>query len=675
LTAAAIETENNAEGASGQRVTADPSGNDPQFPKNNLAVVDRLQRNNPAQYRDLIAGFSGDEESAELKAALFIGNSQARIDAMGGRPAVITLLNLAEDAIYMADHPGYTARTTDLHRTPSAFGSDGESAGMAYYPPPESGWTRPTANQILFLVTANQATGGQINADTMMEFVKVIGGSSAITDQKLHAPSVAAGFLAVKQVVETTGRAAYMNTPFKDVAFYAKNPQLLDSNPPANANDIKLALLYVSYQAKANAGYSEEGVQFTQRMEDQGYVLREGRIFTKDTWIGIQNAGIDTANSTVRALAVIGAAVSMGEGNLSADPIRDVNSVLSTPPLLSHVGGPCNTPSECAQRRNGAVAELGIELFAPGTILKTVDFAKDGLILGVRGVTNALSTTANAGEVLRIETTAARAAAATRAPTVANGANDARVVTNTTNTGNSGVRAAGAADEATDVVEIVVTAQRVERPLPQVIATPIERPVVEVPKVDSPKPVVEPPVVEPVPPHQFDNIDDILPNPNTKVISPSEANALEPPNKGVIYVQESPVGSQAAQDFQAGCAGAFCDTLSGKNAAPALRYDNTVTHGNDYVKFDGIEKAADGKSVILIDRKLKLADFNPGAQAATESTLLRVSEAIRQNPGYQVVYEFPTQVAKLRADQFIAQLVAKNPQLAGAVKTRVAVPR
>jgi hypothetical protein len=175
-----------------------------------------------------------------------------------------------------------------------------------------------------------------------------------------------------------------------------------------------------------------------------------------------------------------------------------------------------------------------------------------------------------------------------------------------------------------------------------------------------------------VPPRSpLGNPDEILPNPNTRVLSGTEANALTTPNRGVIYVQESPVGSQAAQNFQAGCTGAFCDVASQKNAAPTLRYDNPNPNGNNYVRFDGIEKTTDGQGIILIDRKLKLADFNDGAKESTASTFRRVDEAVRQNPGYQVVYEFPNQAALDAANRFIAN----RPEFIGVVTTRIAGPR
>jgi filamentous hemagglutinin len=180
--------------------------------------------------------------------------------------------------------------------------------------------------------------------------------------------------------------------------------------------------------------------------------------------------------------------------------------------------------------------------------------------------------------------------------------------------------------------------------------------------------VVPEPIVPPRSP--LGNLDEILPNPNTRVLTGTEANALNTPNRGVIYVQENSSMSQAARDFQSGCTGAFCDPVSGRDAAPALRFDNNVTNGNNFIRFDGIERSADGQGIVLIDRKLRLADFNRGAIASTETTFRRVAEAVRQNPGYQVVYEFPNQAALTAANNLIRDL-----KLQGVVTTRIAGPR
>ena len=128
-------------------------------------------------------------------------------------------------------------------------------------------------------------------------------------------------------------------------------------------------------------------------------------------------------------------------------------------------------------------------------------------------------------------------------------------------------------------------------------------------------------------------------------------------------------GNQAAQDFQAGTSGAYTDLATGKLAVPALRYNNPKLDGINFVKFDGIEKAADGSTVLLIDAKTKLAIWNQAAQESVLKTLDRVRSAVQQNPGYKVVYEFPNAKVEAQASNFI-----RRNFLGGIVTTRVRAP-
>lgn len=145
----------------------------------------------------------------------------------------------------------------------------------------------------------------------------------------------------------------------------------------------------------------------------------------------------------------------------------------------------------------------------------------------------------------------------------------------------------------------------------------------------------------------------VLPSLDTKVLTVGQARNLGGVNRGLIYVQETPTGGQAAQDFQAGTSGAFSDIASQKSAVPALRYDNPNTNGYNYVKFDGIEQGADGGQVLLIDAKTKLAIWSDSTRQSVSDTLSRVDAALKQNPGYKVVYEFPNQKVAQQAQQFI----------------------
>ena len=154
-------------------------------------------------------------------------------------------------------------------------------------------------------------------------------------------------------------------------------------------------------------------------------------------------------------------------------------------------------------------------------------------------------------------------------------------------------------------------------------------------------------------PGRINNVDNLLPNISTQVLTEAQARKLGGDNKGLIYVTETPRGSEAAKDLQAGTSGAFSDLANQKPAVPALRFDNPKEKGVNYVKFDGIEKAPDGSTVLLIDAKTKIATFNDGAVRDTVASLERVKGALEQNPGFKVVYEFPNQKAADSAKQFL----------------------
>ncbi|MGV3346949.1 hemagglutinin repeat-containing protein [Bordetella sp. LUAb4] len=161
----------------------------------------------------------------------------------------------------------------------------------------------------------------------------------------------------------------------------------------------------------------------------------------------------------------------------------------------------------------------------------------------------------------------------------------------------------------------------------------------------------------------------LLPHRDTRVLTEKEARALGGENKGLIYVAEGPRGKQTAQDFQAGTAGAFSDLATGKQGVPALRYNNSNAKGVNFVKFDGIQHDADGKTVLLIDAKTKLATWSASTQRAVIKTIRRVEEALNQNPGFRVVYEFPNTKVEGQARSFI-----RDNQLDHIISTRVRTP-
>ena len=158
-----------------------------------------------------------------------------------------------------------------------------------------------------------------------------------------------------------------------------------------------------------------------------------------------------------------------------------------------------------------------------------------------------------------------------------------------------------------------------------------------------------------------------LPSLDTKVYTEKEAMHLSGENKGLIYVAETPRGSKSAQEFQAGTTGAFSDVAHKKEAVPALRYNNTTSpNGKNYIKFDGIEKAPDGTTIMLIDAKKQLPTWNKGAMDQLGKTLDRVDSALKQNPEFKVVYEFPNNKAADNARKFL-----KDKDLSHVVQIRV----
>jgi filamentous hemagglutinin len=113
-----------------------------------------------------------------------------------------------------------------------------------------------------------------------------------------------------------------------------------------------------------------------------------------------------------------------------------------------------------------------------------------------------------------------------------------------------------------------------------------------------------------------------------------------------------------AQDFQAGTSGASSHIATRKAAGPAIRYDNPNPRGVNFLKLDApsIEAGPDGLTLLLIDAKTKPAIFNAGAVRDRIATLRGVRAALQRNPGFKVVYEYPT---KEMADQ-AGKLIKEN---------------
>lgn len=135
-----------------------------------------------------------------------------------------------------------------------------------------------------------------------------------------------------------------------------------------------------------------------------------------------------------------------------------------------------------------------------------------------------------------------------------------------------------------------------------------------------------------------------------------EANRLPRSQNGLIAVLEpTGTGNPAAAAYQAGTAGAVSDIATGKQIVPALRYNNPNPRGMDFVKFDGYEVLPNGQTMLLIDAKMWLPFWSEATQGKMIETMQRVSEAVKQNPRFRVVYEFPDEASRREASRFIQQ--------------------
>jgi RHS repeat-associated protein len=134
---------------------------------------------------------------------------------------------------------------------------------------------------------------------------------------------------------------------------------------------------------------------------------------------------------------------------------------------------------------------------------------------------------------------------------------------------------------------------------------------------------------------------------NIEVLSIRDARRLEGDNQGLIFVKE-PQGNlnQFFEQFDAGTTGAFSETITQKRAVPALRFDNPNPRGNNFVKFDGIELNTN----TVIDRKTNLTTRPKQLQS-----LQRASGALKRNPNFNGVFEFPNQKAADKAINILRQ--------------------
>ncbi len=138
-----------------------------------------------------------------------------------------------------------------------------------------------------------------------------------------------------------------------------------------------------------------------------------------------------------------------------------------------------------------------------------------------------------------------------------------------------------------------------------------------------------------------------------KVLTSKEARNLGTENRGLIYVQGNLQGHERAKAHQSGGEGAFSDIGSRKFAEPALRFDNSNPRGVNYIKFDSAYVAEGNSYTMLVDSKTKLAIWSDKTKRKTLGTFERVKQAIDQNSGYKVMYEFDSEAAAEAASDFI----------------------
>jgi filamentous hemagglutinin len=146
----------------------------------------------------------------------------------------------------------------------------------------------------------------------------------------------------------------------------------------------------------------------------------------------------------------------------------------------------------------------------------------------------------------------------------------------------------------------------------------------------------------------------ILNDAQSKVYSEGEARRLVGEHSGLIYVREGKLKNAGAQKFQETTRDVIYDEKTEKFSSPALRYRNSNAKGFNFIKFDAATVSDAGVALIVKDAKTKLAIFSKGSTNSVKGTLKRVKEALEQNPGFKVIYEFPTEKEASIARSFLA---------------------
>ncbi|MCG8448857.1 MAG: hypothetical protein MI725_04650, partial [Pirellulales bacterium] len=101
------------------------------------------------------------------------------------------------------------------------------------------------------------------------------------------------------------------------------------------------------------------------------------------------------------------------------------------------------------------------------------------------------------------------------------------------------------------------------------------------------------------------------------------------------------IRTQLAQDFEDSLIGAASDIATRRRIVPALNFKNSNPRGNPFVRFDGVDPT---DPFTVIDRKLNVTTL-PGQIRQ----LQRQSDALQQNPGFNLRFEVPNAQAASNA--------------------------
>jgi hypothetical protein len=140
-----------------------------------------------------------------------------------------------------------------------------------------------------------------------------------------------------------------------------------------------------------------------------------------------------------------------------------------------------------------------------------------------------------------------------------------------------------------------------------------------------------------------------------------------PGNRGVKLVLEGgdqriKLRTSPAEAFEDSLVGAASDVASGRRIVPALQFTPPKSSQNPYVRLDGLEPDT---SNVLIDRKLSIVRFptRSGPMIPDATRIREVSEALRQNPGHRIIYEFPTSESARNARRILREIGVSNIEI------------